>query len=59
MRGAEEDPLISQLIEIKKRAKANKIGLIQGALPKKEEKIREQIKFYSEAIAIKNRAMSI
>ena len=59
LRGAEEDPLISQLIEIKKRAKANKIGLIQGALPKTEEKIKKQIRYYSEAIAIKNRATSI
>jgi len=58
-RGAEEDPLISQLVDIRNRAIANKIALKRGATPKTPEAIRNQIKYYSEAIAIKNRASSI
>ena len=58
-RGAEEDPLISQLVDIRNRAIANKIELKRGKRPTSEEGIKKQIKYYSEAIAIKNRASSI
>ena len=58
-RGAEEDPLVSQLIDIRKRANANKIEMKRGAIPTSEQGIIKQIKYYSEAIAIKNRASSI
>jgi len=58
-RGAEEDPLLSQLVDIRNRAIANKIALRRGATPKTPEAIRKQIKYYSEQIAIKNRASSI
>ena len=58
-RGAEEDPLLSQLVDIRNRAIANKIELKRGKTPTTQEGIKKQIKYYSEAIAIKNRASSI
>lgn len=56
---AEEGNLQSQLSDLKIRAKANNIKLRRGMKPKTPEAIRNQIRYYSEAIAIKNRATSI
>lgn len=56
---AEESNLESQLSDLKKRAKANNIKLRRGKTPKTPQAIRNQIRYYSEAIAIKNRATSI
>lgn len=56
---AEQDDLTTQLIDIKNRAKANKIPLKRGGIPSTEEGKRNQISYYSEQIALKNRATSI
>ena len=56
---AEQDDLTTQLIDIKNRAKANKIPLKRGGIPSTDEGKRNQIRYYSEQIALKNRATSI
>jgi len=54
-----QDDLTNQLEDLRNRAKANDISLKKGSIPKSAKAIREQINYYSEQIAIKNRGTSI
>ena len=56
---AQADKLVSQLNDIRNRAKANNIKMMRGQIPKTKELIKKQINYYLEQIAIKNRATSI